>query len=246
MTKNKENGYSIIIPARTSEKFISSCLDSIERQTHFAENKNYEIILGIDACPITLTKVKEIKGRYNNLRVYYFKHNKGPYITKNNLIPLAVYDKILFFDSDDHMKSYMVSEIDKKMQEGYDICRFKYLNYKHGTNPSNGTIYRRIAEGVTCHKKKVHDILGGFEPWPCGADSDFRFRCDSIFESININTPLFFRRIHPESLTQRNDIGLRSPKRKKYIDLVENRISDGYYDNPKKVEIIKADYTEIK
>lgn len=244
MTK-KSKGYSIIIPAYQSESFIEECLTSIQEQTHFKKHLNYEILLGIDACPHTLKKVKDIMHQYKHLRVFNFPQNGGPYVTKNSLIPLTKYDYLLFFDSDDQMKPFMVTEIDKKMSQGYDVCRFKYLKYKDGMKPSSGEIFHRISEGSTCHTKEVHEVLGGFETWPCSADSDFRFKCDGIFDVVDIETPLFFRRVHPNSLTQGKEYGLRTSKRQTYLGKVKKRISNGYYKKPLKVEIEVAEYEEL-
>lgn len=244
--KNNKQGYSIIIPAYKSENFLEECLDSIVQQTHFINNDRYEILLGIDSCKITLQKVKNIRHKYKKLRVFYFKKNNGPYIVKNSLIPIAKYDLLLFFDSDDHMERYMISNIDNRMKRGYDICKLKYYNYKNGESPTSGIIKPKVADGVGCHKKRVHDILGGFEEWKCGADSDFCFRSEKLFKIAHIGSPSFFRRVHPNSLTQKNDTNPSSPTRTRYAQEIKNRQNTNYYDTIRKVEIRQREFEEIE
>jgi glycosyltransferase involved in cell wall biosynthesis len=246
MIKEKP-GYSIIIPAYNSENFIKDCINSINNQTHFNNtNTDYEILLGIDACPKTLKKGEKIFYQNPKIRLFNFFKNGGPYKTKNSLIPLAKYDYLLFFDSDDQMDVNMIFYIDKEMSKGYDVCRFKYKKYDNGTDPKiNGKTFHRISEGITCHTKRVHEILGGFEYWPCSADTDFRFKCDGIFKVSTIDKPLFFRRMHSTSLTRGKEYGLKTKKRKLYSQIIEKRISSGYYKNPEKVNIKAVDFEEI-
>jgi len=248
LESNTNNNYTIIIPAYKAQDFLDECLRSIKNQTLFNNNNNnvkYEILLGIDACDLTLKKATEIKDSYKNLKIYYFKNNYGPYIIRNTLLQMASYPLILFFDSDDHMKENMMSVIDSKMKEGYDICKVKYYNYNNGTYPNQGIIKPKVADGVGCHRKEVHDILGGFEEWRCGADSDFCFRSEKIFKISKISTPLFYRRIHSNSLTQNKETNPRSPMRIKYATEIKNRETNGYYEKPQKVNIKPREFIEI-
>lgn len=240
-----EKGYSIIIPAYDADMFLEECLDSIENQLLFQKNSNYEILLGIDACKKTLEKAKKIKDYYKNLRVFYFATNNGPYIVKNSLIKESKYSHLLFFDSDDQMKKDMMSKIDKRMKEPVDICRFKYLNYSGDLESSKKKVSGLVAEGVVCHSRKVHEVLGGFESWRCAADTDFKRRSSNIFKVATINDPLFFRRVHDNSLTKNPATTFKSPIREKYAKILRERNKSGYYTSPKKVNIEAAMYEEI-
>ena len=243
--KSNSTGYSVIIPAHKTENFIEQCLDSIAGQNHFKSNRNYEILLGIDSCETTLKKVVEIYHKYEKLRVFYFPKNHGPYIVKNNLIHIAQYDNLLFFDSDDHMKSEMVTTINHAMIEGYDICKTKYINYKHGTNPNSGTHKPKVADGVGCHTKRVHEVLGGYEEWPCGADSEFTFRSEPHMKVFKIHPAMFYRRVHSSSLTQAPKTNPRSPARIKYAGIIDERTKTGYYKKIRKVDFEDVEYHEV-
>ena len=98
-----EYGVSICVTAFKSVKFIKKTLNSITNQTWFKNNKNYEIILGIDGCNETLQYIKRIQNNYKNLIVIMMKKNKGTYITTNTIMTISKYDHLIRFDSDDIM-----------------------------------------------------------------------------------------------------------------------------------------------
>lgn len=230
MEKNKKNGhtedgYSIVMTAYKAQDFIEECLDSIENQTHFQTNKNYEILLGIDGCEETLECVKSIKNKYTNLKVLFMKENKGTYVTKNTLILESRYDKILTFDSDDVMLHTMMDSINDVMKGSmYDVFRFRAFHFSGKLNieknyPPSGA----HLEGVTCMRWKVYDKVGGYRPWRCAADSDFMFRMIGLFKEKVLDTSLYYRRIHKDSLTQSAETGFRSDIRKKYASQLKRK-----------------------
>lgn len=51
-----DGGVSICVSAYKASDYIKECLDSINGQTYFNKNKNYEVIVGIDGCEETLEK----------------------------------------------------------------------------------------------------------------------------------------------------------------------------------------------
>lgn len=204
---------SIIIPAYKAENFIEKCLDSIAAQTFFIKNPDYEILIGIDACIISLHKVSSLNYKYNNLRIFYFNENIGPYIIKNTLVDYTKYNGILFFDVDDIMKKDMIEKlfVDFNLQ---DIVRFDYVNFTDEiTNQTPG----RIADGIFLIHKEKFDEVGGFAPWRCAADTDFHDRAlRNNLKSSVIYGELFYRRLHGNNLTQRPNTGFDSPLRLSY------------------------------
>ncbi|MFW6225775.1 MAG: glycosyltransferase [bacterium] len=229
---------SIIITAYQTQNYIEECLDSIENQTYFKYNNNFEVLLGIDACEETLNKVLQIKDKYRNLRVFMMKDNKGTYITSNTLVDIAKYENILRFDSDDVMYPYMVNTISYYIKK-YNTVVFKFDNFKlvNGKDQIKKT-NEKYAHGVLLINKKVLNELGGYQPWVCAADSELFVRGKDLLNIKIINKVLFKRRIHDGNLTRRNDVGLKSDKRKKYRELI------GKHENVK-IEKITNKYTEI-
>lgn len=218
---------SIVITAHQSQHFIEECLDSIENQTYFSNNYNYEILLGIDACKDTLNKVIKIREKYRNLYVYMMKDNKGTYVTTNTLLDLVKYDNILRFDSDDIMMPDMISEIMKYI-DNYDFIRFGFNDFTDNINNVRNMYMR--AMGSVFYKKNVIDKAGGYRDWWCSADYDFFTRIKNQIKIKDINQPLFYRRVHSNSLSERDETGLNSSLRREYNKRVKEYIRSGSND----------------
>jgi hypothetical protein len=210
---------SIIIPAYKADKYIEECLMSIQNQ----DCKNeIEILVGIDNCQATLSKIKSIKDSYPNLKVYYSDKSVGPYVMRNSLINLSSHENILFFDADDVMKSNLITTILRYYDPNRPI-RFKYCNFNDGSNYKlHNTKHIDIAHGVFFSTKNMLNRVGGFQPWLCGADTEFIKRCRlNKIKDIRLNDFLFYRRIHKNSLTQSAATNYRSKVRedaKKFIN----------------------------
>lgn len=211
---------SVIIPAHNADVYIEDCLDSIAKQTTSAE---IEILVGIDNCKPTLKRLKQIKNKYANLRVFYSDFSLGAYVMRNTLSELANHDHILFFDADDIMVPSMLSSILRKYNKSSPV-RFKYLNFNHGEDPTKKiNPHPKPSHGVFFISRNLFNRVGGFQNWPCGADTEFMKRCsvNKIHDTI-INVPLFYRRIHPMSLTQNPETGYRSTIRSQINSIIKN------------------------
>lgn len=205
---------SILITAYKSQNFIEECLDSIENQTYFKDNNNYEILLGIDACEETLAKVKSIGFKYRNLQVFMMKDNKGPYVTMNTILDLVNYENIIRFDSDDVMKPKMVETI-MLYSNDYNVIRFQFDDFKENVNFIIKSSYMR-AFGTIFYKKYVIDSAGGYKNWRCSGDFELLRRLSGIIKLKELADSLFYRRDHVESLSNKEETSLGSQLRKKY------------------------------
>jgi len=204
---------SILIPAYKTEKYIEECLDSIKSQTYFKNNKEYEVIVGVDACLPTLNKLLEIRGKYPNLKIASMDNNGGLFITLNTLLTLAKYDHIIKFDSDDIMLPTLVQDvIDVKA----DLVRFMYYFYDGGNKKRRE--WHGFANGVYYINRKVYNILGGYQPWKCAADTEFlqRFNQINCFKEVKLKKRLFLYRQHNGSLTRTIPMSQRISYHKKF------------------------------
>ncbi len=208
---------SICIPAYKAKEFIEECLDSIENQSYFKNNNNYEILIGIDGCEETLDKINEIKHKYRNLRIFFSEKNMGTYITQNTIIHNSRYEKIIIFNADDIMNNDMVEEGMLNIKK-FDVVGFKYKNFNNDSKIINSKVDGGSFSGIMMMNKCIWKKLNGFSPWKCGGDSDFRIRvANAKIRSFNISKPLFLRRIHENSLTQNKETGYGSDVRKKSV-----------------------------
>lgn len=228
---------SIIIPAYKAGRYIEECLMSIQNQ----DCKNeIEILVGIDNCQATLSKIKSIKDNYPNLKVYYSDKSVGPYVMRNSLVDIANHDNILFFDADDIMKPNMISMILKKYSSKSPI-RFKLVNFIDGSNyRTNNQRYHAHAHGVFFSHKSILKTTGGFKGWLCGADTEFIKRCEkNRIIDIKIDDILFYRRIHPESLTQNRSTKHGSKVRQEAVNYINRNRN---WKIPIQTEKIKLEY----
>ncbi len=232
-----KEGVSILIPAYKSQDFIEECLDSIESQTYFNNNDNYEILVGVDNCQETLNKLLEIRHKYRNLRVFMMEKNVSWPIVSNTLLDLIKHDLFIRFDADDIMYPHMVNEIIK--HSDFDIIRFKFNEFGNSDR-----IAPKFSEGVIAYKKKIFETYGGFQPWVCGADTEFlnRIHFDKSLKIKRINANLFGRRVHPQSLTQNPQTGRGSVVRSQY----QKKIKEMNRKTPTKIPRIKVEYYEIE
>jgi len=214
---------SIIISAYQTQKYIEETLNSIENQTYFINNNNFEVLVGVDACQDTLNKLLEIKHKYRNLRIFMMDNNMGTYITSNTLLDIIKNENIIRFDGDDIMKPEMINEI-MYFVDNYNIIRFKYLILIKNVIQKNIN-FIRYPHGVGLFKLSLYNKLGGYESWMCAADTELLKRGLSIIKEKLINKPLFYRRMHQDSLTQNILFGANSEIRKEYKKLIGNNQS---------------------
>lgn len=232
--------FSIILTAYKTEKFIEECLDSIESQTYFENNDNYEILVGVDGCENTLNKLNEIKDKYRNLYIYMMKENRGTYMTTNALLNLIKYENVIRFDTDDIMEPNLVEDlVDFKNINDDDVIKLGYSDWREGKKIND---YVLVNDGIIYFKKSVmDDIAGGYMPWECAADSELISRLKGRVKISGLNKRLFIRRIHDNSLTLRKDTGYKSVKRLKY----NNQIKGKYNDDEVKIERVSNEIKKI-
>lgn len=226
---------SIIIPAYKAEKYIEKCLDSIENQTYFKDNNNFEILVGVDGCEKTLEKLLNIDDKYRNLRILNMKSNMGVYVTLNTLLDAVTSEHIIRFDSDDIMCSDMISAImyheHRNKRDKNKVIRFGFLNFNNDEEKllSHEYVWNEnktftLGNGQIYFNKNILKYVGGYEPWICAADTDFYVRIEKcLIKVIIIDNYLFYKRIEKNSLTQHKKTGRESDVRKEYVKkIIEN------------------------
>jgi glycosyltransferase involved in cell wall biosynthesis len=213
-----EKKISIIIPTYKNTSFIVECINSV---INSCQGLDVEILIGIDSCNETLDYIKN-KSFDNRIKFLFFEEKVGAYIIRNSLAKIANSDILLFFDSDDIMDINMISTIINGMKIN-DIIKPMYSDFS--TKPNyNINRTNSFGEGVFGIKKELFLSMNGFEPWPVAADSDFMGRLYKNKKKVQYtNEVVFYRRIHPNSLTQSKETGMYSSLRGKYANLSKNK-----------------------
>lgn len=194
------NGVSIIIPAFKSVDFIGECLISIENQTYFKDNDNFEVIVGVDGCNDTLKYLEKIKDGFRNLKILWMEENMGSYVTVNTLIPETKFGHIIKFDSDDIMKPNLV-EVVMKNTKNSDIIRFRYQSFSGKNYQSVSGFSSSQAMGVLYYKKSLFDLCGGYSNVRFSSDLELLTRVNDFVKILLLDDYLFYYRTHINNLT---------------------------------------------
>jgi glycosyltransferase involved in cell wall biosynthesis len=211
---------SICIPAFNNTNYIKECLESIYIS---GKNLEYEVLIGVDGCLDTLNFIKTMS-LDENTKVFYFKKNVGPYVIKNTLAKIAIYENLLFFDSDDVMLPNLISETNKIINQ-FDLIKYRMTNFRIVNEEIIEDKKRRDwGEGVFTIRKKLFLDFNGFEGWRVAADSDFMGRMYKNKVRIHIfDESCFYRRIHPAGLTSDPETGFGSKMRNEYARISRNK-----------------------
>jgi glycosyltransferase involved in cell wall biosynthesis len=226
--QNNLKDITVIIPTYNNKDYIDECILSI-KESKITDYK-INIIIGVDNCENTKNYIIN-NDLYNDINIYYFNKNVGPYIVKNTLVNLSKTENIIFFDSDDIIYDNLIQYINYYLSSEINMINFKYLDFgntiKHNTS--------NYAEGVIGIKKNIFLSQNGYYPWKCAADTEFRERYEYNYgKTLKINNVLFKRRIHSENLTKKEDTGMKSDLRRFYKNLISNFRKDNY-PNPDKL-----------
>jgi glycosyltransferase involved in cell wall biosynthesis len=211
---------SIIIPAFKSVKFIDECIKSINIP-------GVEILIGVDCCIETYNHIKHLNG------VFYFPKNVGPYVIKNTLVDIASNQDIIFFDADDIMVTESIIDIKNALQNS-DYVRLNYLNFRETSEKDDWhTDVKVNNDAVIAIKKDLFNSLNGFYPWRCGADSEFKYRLEhNNLKEGKIHDLCYYRRIHGENLTMKEETCYGSAIRNEYLKIINTNRRAENWPNP--------------
>lgn len=214
----KSEGISILISVYQGDEFISECLEAIDCQTYFENNNKFEVLVGVDGCDDTLYTLMEDGGIFRNVRVFMSEDNVGTYKMLNALAQKANYDLLLRFDVDDIMKPEMIKDM-ISLVDGYDAVQVGYDNIM---GQKREVISRSFfpSDGVIMIKKGLFESLGGYKSWRCCADRDLikRIRKDLVG---GVDRSCFYRRMHDNSLSNNEHIGIGTDTRRKRLNAIE-------------------------
>lgn len=114
--------FSIIIPVYNVEKYITKCLESIEKQTY----KSYEVIIVNDGTKDNSQKIiDDFVSKHSENFKSYIKENGGLSDARNYGIEKAKGEYIVFLDADDYIDEKLLEEINAKIENDKDIDLIK-------------------------------------------------------------------------------------------------------------------------
>ena len=113
---------SVIIPVYNTERYIKKCLESLAKQ----KMQNFEVIIVNDGSTDNSEKLIKDYIKSSKLNIKYLeKENGGLALARNYGVERALGKYISFLDSDDYLDENLFSELEKYMDEGIDLIKFK-------------------------------------------------------------------------------------------------------------------------
>lgn len=224
ISETKTYDLTLIVPTFDNVEYLQDFINSVKNS-----KKNYEIevLIGIDNCEKTKLYAQSIINVLPNyFRFYFFDKNLGPYIIRNSLSKIAKSDKLLFVDSDDILHPNIIDHTLQGLQK-YDIVRYKFYNFTTPTEIKENKIeninsFHSI--GQLAIYKTIFENNKGFEPWTCGADSEFKMREEgNKILTLKTNDVLYYRRRHDKNLTIKPETNQKSKIRQQYNFEIQNR-----------------------
>lgn len=213
---------SIVISAFNAKDYIKECILSVNNQSYFENNTDYEILLGIDECESTLSEAIKLKDRIPNLKLFYFEENNGPYVVFNTLIGISYGEYVSVFGADDIMLNNFISDniLEIKSPNDFVIARGNNFNHPH----KNKVVKTYNPDGVILFNRESFLSLNGYEGWRCAADSDLKVRMGIAgFNCIYSKKVTYLRRLHNKSITNSKTHGFKTRARLKLKDIINSR-----------------------
>ena len=113
---------SVIVPIYNVEKQLSRCIESLLKQ----ELIDIQIILVNDGTPDSSGEIaKKYAVKYPYKIVYVEKENGGLSDARNVGVKYATGEYISFVDSDDYISDNLYKDLEKYIDQKYDMIKFK-------------------------------------------------------------------------------------------------------------------------
>lgn len=226
------NYTSIIISAFQAQDFIKETIDSLLNQETYYQK--VEVLIGIDACQDTLYSLL-LHPLPENVSIYLFEKNIGPYSIFNTLVTLSKYNNIIFFGADDISAPNLIENFSKNIVKDA-VIRWGCYKFNHGkdyNNPKNLTYQSLPVGGCVGMTKDLFFSVNGYQKWRASADDEFNKRVHSQGKQlIDIDLPLFYYRQHSNSLSHHSTTTQGSILRKTYRSLIDLKSVNKNFPNP--------------
>lgn len=212
---------TLITPAYRASRFMEEYLDHVCHQNM----KPDELLIGVDCCMNTLKSIADIGSKFKQakfkIKVLYFTKHVGCYIIRNTLAKMSSGKYLHFFDVDDIMYRDHIEEMHKALSSHSAPSCVYPLSRKKEPCMCDQVLN---VEGAFSIDRGLFMKYNGFEPWPVGADSDFKYRLQNFGENIVYMKKETMSHVkHPGSLTRNQETGIGTPFRKEYQKRCEER-----------------------
>lgn len=153
---NNEKLVSVVIAAYNTEKYITSMMDCLVKQTY----QNLQIIIVDDgSCDGTAMMIKRFRDIDSRIE-YYYQKNQGVSMARNLGISKIRGTKVFFFDSDDTFEFDLIEKC-MKYAEKYNVESVLY-GYANKVNGNIGKRHMFQLHGVYSGRSITENVLPAF------------------------------------------------------------------------------------
>lgn len=199
---------AVIVAAYRTSAWIGECVESIRAQV-LPPDTTMELRIGTDGCEDTSATLTAL-----GVSHWHSPANVGAYVIRNSLMAQSRADYHACFDADDRMRPDYLAKL-TKLATPKGIAGSGRISIDEQGLPKTGRTLGYVW-GIAVYSEQAMGRLGGFRPWRMAADSDLILRAKAQGIPVRAHREaLFERRVHPESLTQRQDTGMKSEARLK-------------------------------
>ena len=150
---------SLIVPMYNMERRIKKCLDSLLVQNI----KGIQILIVDDGSTDgSADIIKEYQRRFPNRIDYIYKENTGVADTRNFAIREAKGEYILFVDSDDYIEFDLLQNLERYMEDGIDLVKFKLRRVdenRHEIEKVSGPVFKKLNGEEAFNTLAFEDVL---------------------------------------------------------------------------------------
>ena len=175
---------SIIVPVYNVEQYLNRCVDSLLDQGTFGD---YEIILVDDGSTDNSGQLcDEYQKKTSRIRVIH-KENGGLSSARNAGIKATNADYVMFVDSDDYIKSFVLGQLSQKLRtEKLDILVFNFAHiYEKYKIEDNIEFLKEYSEIVSGSQYLIDNLKAG---------TMHMMACNKIYKtSLITDNNVFFR-----------------------------------------------------
>lgn len=164
---NEKALLSIIVPMYNVEKYLKTCVDSIEKQTY----SPIEIILVDDgSIDQTLQIAYELSEQFDNIKVFS-QENQGQGKARNTGLSHAKGDLIAFIDSDDFIEPDMMADLAAHvMNQNLDFAECSYQDVYCEKNKKSYVYFSNVPDNEVMTGREFfehHPILSSWNRVYC-------------------------------------------------------------------------------
>ncbi len=206
----------VIIPVHNCEKFITQCLESINKQS-----VTNTVFLTDDGSTDNIKPILK-KHESSRVKVFFNNQNIGNLKTINNLLSKCKSEYIAFQDADDWSHNErMARQLEFMDRQNLDFCFTNFIKTDFVGEPLYCGFYKEelisekniidlepsICFASILFKREIYEKVGGFNAYfdhIGGADIDWFYRIyDAGFKGGIITKPLYYYRNNDMSYTSR-------------------------------------------